>query len=428
MGECCSFLKKPEDPIRKVTLVMVGLDNAGKTATAKGMQGECPEDVAPTVGFSKIDLKQGKFEVTIFDLGGGKRIRGIWKNYYAESYGVIFVVDSSDEKRMKETKETMTELLEHPRISGKPVLVLSNKQDKEGALAEADVIEMLSLEKLVNEHRCRCQIESCSAILGCGKKIDQSITRGLYWLLHSIAKDYDILHERIKKDTAEQRAFEQREKLERAARVKKIREERERKKKELEAYAKHNESEADAEPVVNPFKPINAVIKENEKKIEKEKKRQMMGKDRGSIPLKKPSTEQEQMETQSHISSSIQKHNDIGLIDTCKEALTPQLEKKDVTDQQPSEILDSGDSGLNRKKNKRLRFKRSSNMIVPINTEESKPRTPRTSPAKTPVGWGTPRITRLPKAEPLGEIRHNDFHGKKPLPPLMNQKPSSEYP
>ena len=39
---------------------------------------ESPEDVAPTVGFSKVDLKQGKFEVTIFDLGGGKKIRSLY--------------------------------------------------------------------------------------------------------------------------------------------------------------------------------------------------------------------------------------------------------------------------------------------------------------------------------------------------------------
>lgn len=125
MANCCNLFKRWREPVRKVTLVMVGLDNAGKTATAKGIQGEHPEDVAPTVGFSKIDLRQGKFEVTIFDLGGGKRIRGIWKNYYAESYGVIFVVDSSDEDRMEETKETMSEVLRHPRISGKPILVTS---------------------------------------------------------------------------------------------------------------------------------------------------------------------------------------------------------------------------------------------------------------------------------------------------------------
>lgn len=79
--------------------------------------------MAPTVGFSKVDLKQGKFEVTIFDLGGGKRIRGIWKNYYSESYGVVFVVDSSDVERIHETRDTMAEVLRHPRIAGKPVLV-----------------------------------------------------------------------------------------------------------------------------------------------------------------------------------------------------------------------------------------------------------------------------------------------------------------
>lgn len=42
---------------------------------------------------------------------------------------------------------------------------LANKQDKEGALGEADVIECLSLEKLVNEHKCLCQIVSCLLLL-----------------------------------------------------------------------------------------------------------------------------------------------------------------------------------------------------------------------------------------------------------------------
>lgn len=42
---------------------------------------------------------------------------------------------------------------------------LANKQDKEGALGEADVIECLSLEKLVNEHKCLCQIVSFGVCL-----------------------------------------------------------------------------------------------------------------------------------------------------------------------------------------------------------------------------------------------------------------------
>uniref|UniRef100_A0A3P8V2A4 ADP-ribosylation factor-like 13b n=1 Tax=Cynoglossus semilaevis TaxID=244447 RepID=A0A3P8V2A4_CYNSE len=225
MANCCNWLKRWREPARKVTLVMVGLDNAGKTATVRGIQGENPDDVAPTVGFSKVDLKQGKFEVTIFDLGGGKRIRGIWKNYYSESHGVVFVVDSSDIQRLQETRETMAEVLQHPRIAGKPVLVLANKQDQEGALAEADIIENLSLEKLVNENKCLCQIEPCSAVLGYGKKVDKSIKKGLNWLLSNIAKDYEVIAERVQKDTAEQRALEEQDKKERAERVRRIREE-----------------------------------------------------------------------------------------------------------------------------------------------------------------------------------------------------------
>lgn len=84
---------------------------------------EDPQDVTPTVGFTRIEMKQDKFQVTIFDLGGGKRIRDIWKNYYTMSHGVVFVVDSTDVDRIHETKETLTEVLGHPCISGKPVLV-----------------------------------------------------------------------------------------------------------------------------------------------------------------------------------------------------------------------------------------------------------------------------------------------------------------
>ncbi|XP_055021017.1 ADP-ribosylation factor-like protein 13B isoform X3 [Boleophthalmus pectinirostris] len=364
MANCCNWLKRWREPARKVTLVMVGLDNAGKTATVRGIQGENPQDVAPTVGFSKVDLKQGKFEVTIFDLGGGKRIRGIWKNYYSESHGVVFVVDSTDVQRIQETRETMAEVLQHPRISGKPVLVLANKQDKEGALAEADIIENLSLEKLVNENKCLCQIEPCSAVLGYGKKVDKSIKKGLNWLLNNIAKDYEAITERVQKDTTEQLAQEEQDKKERAERVRRIREERERQERE-EAEREGRpiqEDDLEEDNIPNPFQPIGNVITENDEK-EKERKRQIELQEK-----LKDSGHEEEEEDNGEESNDTRQHSENGSSSTVGEQ--------------------------SKKKTRKLHLKRK-HRVDPLKTDEG--------PAESPT----------PPPPP-------DFF-KKPLPPVANR-------
>ncbi|XP_032362612.1 ADP-ribosylation factor-like protein 13B isoform X1 [Etheostoma spectabile] len=389
-----SFRRKCQ---RKVTLVMVGLDNAGKTATVRGIQGENPEDVAPTVGFSKVDLKQGKFDVTIFDLGGGKRIRGIWKNYYSESHGVVFVVDSSDVQRIQETRETMAEVLQHPRIAGKPVLVLANKQDQEGALAEADIIENLSLEKLVNENKCLCQIEPCSAVLGYGKKFDKSIKKGMKWLLNNIAKDYEAITERVQKDTAEQRAQEEQDKKERAERVRRIRAERERQEQEeAEREGRQiQEEELDDENIPSPFQPISNVITENEDK-EKERKRQKEAR------TNSPKTEADQEE---------------------EEYEDDDDQEPDNTRQTPENPSSATTGEQDKKKTRKLHLKRK-HRVDPLRTEDGPAESP--TPPPPPVGWATPKVSRLPKLEPLGDSRHSEFY-KKPLPPLANKpRPNSD--
>eukprot|EP00062_Callorhinchus_milii_P003197 gi/632940244/ref/XP_007885214.1/ PREDICTED: ADP-ribosylation factor-like protein 13B isoform X2 [Callorhinchus milii] len=379
MANCCTWVRLWREPVRKVTIVLVGLDNAGKTATVKGIQGDPQEDIAPTVGFSKIDIKRDRFEVTIFDLGGGKRIRGIWKNYYAECYGIIFVVDSSDVDRLEETKNTVTEVLRHPRISGKPVLVLANKQDCDGALGEADIIEFLSLEKLVNENKCVCQIEPCSATKGFGKRLDKAIRKGLGWLLSTIAKDFDVLEERIQKDTAEQKAQEEQEKRERAERVRKIREAREQQEREeTEREGLPQNQEEEPELHSNPFKPISKLIAENLKK-----------------------------EGLSEIQAKFNKGSQENVVkmktETSAAASTEEIPQEDIENKR--QTPDSTDSEPGKKKAKKMMLKRK-NKVEPSSTEDDVPGSINLPPPP-PIGWGTPKVTRLPKLEPLGETERN---------------------
>ena len=45
---------------------------------------EDTDEITPTIGFANASLTFGRHHVTMYDVGGGPRIRGIWKNYYAE--------------------------------------------------------------------------------------------------------------------------------------------------------------------------------------------------------------------------------------------------------------------------------------------------------------------------------------------------------
>lgn len=42
------------------------------------------DGITPTVGFLTSSFTLFRYHVTILDLGGGPKIRAVWKNYYAE--------------------------------------------------------------------------------------------------------------------------------------------------------------------------------------------------------------------------------------------------------------------------------------------------------------------------------------------------------
>ncbi|XP_023938331.2 uncharacterized protein LOC112046085 [Bicyclus anynana] len=201
MGNCFGFRRRRLR--RHIVLILIGLDNAGKTKTVNNLAGENDDKVLPTVGFKAVNLVHKDTPVTIYDLGGGPHFRQIWPQYYSEVHGVIFVIDSSDFTRLDECKSVLEEVLSNDKISGKPILVLANKQDKSGALDDIDVVEKLNIEPLVNRYRCPTLVESYSARVETNAKkpkIDPGLRKGYHWLLNYIVKRYGDINLRVQTD------------------------------------------------------------------------------------------------------------------------------------------------------------------------------------------------------------------------------------
>lgn len=179
----------------KVTLAVFGLDAAGKSTLITAVAGEVDKHCAPTVGFSPNHFRSEAWDLMMFDLGGGSKFRGIWKEYYSELHGVVFVVDSANPSRLAEAKEALWGILQDSRATNKPLLIFANKQDVANAQRARDVEVALGVQDVPKHH-----VFGCSAI---ADPVDENIEKGLEWLLEEVTANFDDISLRIKKQLAE---------------------------------------------------------------------------------------------------------------------------------------------------------------------------------------------------------------------------------
>eukprot|EP01111_Echinosteliopsis_oligospora_P004541 TRINITY_DN1751_c0_g1_i2.p1 TRINITY_DN1751_c0_g1~~TRINITY_DN1751_c0_g1_i2.p1 ORF type:complete len:118 (-),score=10.95 TRINITY_DN1751_c0_g1_i2:413-766(-) len=81
---------------QEVRALMVGLDAAGKTTILYKLKLGDVVCTAPTIGFNVETLEYKKLKINVWDVGGQDKIRLLWRHYYANAQGIIFVVDSCD--------------------------------------------------------------------------------------------------------------------------------------------------------------------------------------------------------------------------------------------------------------------------------------------------------------------------------------------
>ena len=164
---------------KNVRILMVGLDAAGKTTILYQLKmGETVKTI-PTIGFNVETLDYKGLIFTMWDVGGQDKIRELWKHYYQNTDGLIFVVDSNDRERMQKAANELKKMLAEEELKDCCVLVMANKQDLNGALSTDEVTKALGMESFKGR---TWFVQGTSATTG------QGLKEGLDWMASVLLK------------------------------------------------------------------------------------------------------------------------------------------------------------------------------------------------------------------------------------------------
>lgn len=160
-------------------ILMVGLDAAGKTTILYKLKLGDVVTTIPTIGFNVETVEYKSIRFTVWDVGGQDKIRNLWRHYYANTQGLIFVVDSNDKGRLEAAGAELHKMLGEEELREADVLIFANKQDMPNALSTTAITEKLNLHGLTTR---QWRIQGCCATTGDG------LYEGLDWLSDVMTK------------------------------------------------------------------------------------------------------------------------------------------------------------------------------------------------------------------------------------------------
>lgn len=160
-----TWVSKPQ-----VQVLLLGLDNAGKSTLLYKLKHNICVSTVSTIGFNVEMLEarknRNKIAVTIWDVGGQVKMRDHWPNFYQNAAAIVFVLDSADQKRLGEAQKELESILRNDELRGRPVILLANKQDVNGALTVTEIKDRFNLRKICVGRDWF--VQPCSASTGFG--------------------------------------------------------------------------------------------------------------------------------------------------------------------------------------------------------------------------------------------------------------------
>jgi len=159
---------------RNLEVVLVGLENSGKTTLLNVIGGGAPVETAPTIGLNVKMIKKGGVQMKCWDLGGQTQYRQEWGRYTRGCNVILFVVDTNAFHTFPDAKAELHRLLEDRELNSTPLLVVANKIDLEPHAPEETLIKELNLDYIT---------ENPWIIIPCSALKTININEILDWLL-----------------------------------------------------------------------------------------------------------------------------------------------------------------------------------------------------------------------------------------------------
>ncbi|XP_039372925.1 putative ADP-ribosylation factor-like protein 5C isoform X2 [Lepidochelys kempii] len=156
-------------------VIIVGLDNAGKTTILYQFLMNEVVHTSPTIGSNVEEIILRKTHFLMWDIGGQETLRSTWNTYYSNTEFVILVIDSTDRERLTVTKEELYKMLAHENAA---VLIFANKQDVKNSMTTSEISKFLTLSS-IKDHPWH--IQGCCALTG------EGLPAGLEWMKSRVA-------------------------------------------------------------------------------------------------------------------------------------------------------------------------------------------------------------------------------------------------
>jgi ADP-ribosylation factor related protein 1 len=182
-------------PFTEYSVLLLGLDNAGKTTFHEQVKSIFNPDgpppnlkTVPTVGQNVSTIVLPDMYLKLWDVGGQLSLRKLWQSYYASCHAIVFIIDSTDigdgtlgddedddeaagpdssadgdvaagggssssaskskprraregSGRLEECRLVLEDVLQNSEAEGVPLLILANKQDRE------DCVEVVRIKE-----------------------------------------------------------------------------------------------------------------------------------------------------------------------------------------------------------------------------------------------------------------------------------------